>query len=167
MCYPIQISTQVLDPESSDSTASDFRMPGSDFILTDSPFGTICCLTEEGLVRWESILGEIKYNAWLQQNGCSTAYYTIQQASILFNEGNELAIDNNGFNYLIVIWFFYEIQSLNAVKTFTNSQFRALSVVIFDRNLANALGARRSLGIGVWAHPAPSRGGRRRSKRTK
>lgn len=98
MCYPIQISTQVLDPESSDSTASDFRMPGSDFILTDSPFGTICCLTQEGLVRWESILGEIKYNAWLQQNGCSTAYYTIQQASILFNEGNELAIDNNGFN---------------------------------------------------------------------
>ena len=63
--------------------------------------------------------------------------------------------------------FFYETKSLNGVKTFTNCHFLGLSLPIFDRNLANALGARRSLGIGVGAHPAPSRGGRRRSKRTK
>ncbi len=67
----------------------------------------------------------------------------------------------------MVIWFFYEKQSLNDVKTFTNSQFRALGVVIFDRNLANAPEDRRSLGIGAVARPTPSRGGRRRSKRTK
>ncbi len=55
----------------------------------------------------------------------------------------------------MVIWFFYEKQSLNDVKTFTNSQFRALSVVIFDRNLANAPEARRSLGVGTVARPTP------------
>ena len=76
-------------------------------------------------------------------------------------------IDSNDFNYLIVIWFFYEIQSLNAVKTFTNSQFRGLGLAIFDRITPNDPGAWRSLGGGAVARPTPSRGGRRRSKRTK
>lgn len=67
----------------------------------------------------------------------------------------------------MVIWFFYEKQSLNDVKTFTNSQFRALSVVIFDRITPNDPGAWRSLGVGAVARPTPSRGGRRRSKWTK
>ena len=55
----------------------------------------------------------------------------------------------------MVIGWFYEAQSLNAVKTFTNSEFRGLSLAIFDRYLANAPGARLSVRIGAGGRPTP------------
>jgi len=91
MCYPIVIGQHTLDPESpSDGVAEKLLFPG--------PFQTICCLTEAGLIRWQSILGDIKYNAWLTNNGCTTSYYTNEQATQLYTEGNELAAQNNTVN---------------------------------------------------------------------
>ncbi len=59
---------------------------------------TICCLTDEGLLRWESILGSIKYNSWLSTDGCDTTIYTNNQAIQLHNEGNQIALENNTNN---------------------------------------------------------------------
>lgn len=63
-----------------------------------SPFSTVCCLTEDGLERWNSILGDIKYQSWLDSNGCNTTIYSNQQALQLYNEGNNFAIENNSPN---------------------------------------------------------------------
>lgn len=59
---------------------------------------TICCLTDAGLERWNAILGDIKYNAWLETNGCNTSLYTTSQTLELYNEGNDFAIENNTEN---------------------------------------------------------------------
>ncbi len=97
MCYPIVINNHILNPEGptpDGQTSSNERRA----LLTPSAYQTICCLTEEGLIRWQSLLGEIKYNGWLINNGCNTDYYTNEQANLIFTEGNELAINNNGYN---------------------------------------------------------------------
>ena len=59
------------------------------------PESTICCLTQEGLERWNSILGDIKYQAWLDSNGCDGTIYTKAQAKQLYDEGNDFALQNN------------------------------------------------------------------------
>jgi hypothetical protein len=62
----------------------------------------ICCLSDVGLVRWQSILGDIRYNIWLNSDGCDDTLYTIDEAKILLDEGNSLAIDNGNINpYLL------------------------------------------------------------------
>lgn len=76
MCYTIDVSHDMLN--------------------TNLPlFTTICCLTEEGLIRWKSILGDIKYNAWLASDGCDTSLYTNTQSHQLYTEGNDFIIENN------------------------------------------------------------------------
>lgn len=93
MCYTIVVSQHTLEEELSNDSGSIY----SRLHLQDS-FETVCCLTEAGLLRWQSILGDIKYNAWLTNNGCSTNYYTNEQATLIFTEGNELAAQNNTVN---------------------------------------------------------------------
>jgi prefoldin subunit 5 len=99
MCYPIRIGNHIPIVDANDYY--DLRTGGIDVRLPSSKV-TICCLTEAGLLRWQSILGDIKYLGWLNSNGCDTTIYTNSQANQLFTEGNILAEENNGINpYLL------------------------------------------------------------------
>jgi hypothetical protein len=99
MCYTIRITNHlpILDSTGfydSKTSKGDIRLPSTNI--------TICCLSDDGLLRWQSILGDVKYNAWLNTNGCDTTIYTNAQANQLFTEGNALAENNNGINpYLL------------------------------------------------------------------
>ena len=99
MCYTILITNHL--PITDSTGYYDSQKSKGDIVL---PAGdaTICCLSEEGLLRWQSILGDVKYNAWLNSNGCDTTIYTNAQANQLFTEGNTLAEQGNGINpYLL------------------------------------------------------------------
>jgi flagellar biosynthesis chaperone FliJ len=99
MCYPIRIGNHIPTAEANDFY--DTKKGGIDIKLSSTKV-TICCLSDAGLLRWESILGNIKYLAWLNSNGCDTTIYTNSQANQLFTEGNNLAEENNGINpYLL------------------------------------------------------------------
>lgn len=99
MCYTIQITNHL--PITDSTGYYDSKTTKGDVILPSAD-ATICCLSEEGLLRWQSILGDVKYNAWLNTNGCDTTIYTNAQANQLFTEGNTLAEENNGINpYLL------------------------------------------------------------------
>lgn len=89
MCYTILIGKHISDYDVNTSSEKLPQIPTS---------STICCLTQEGLVRWQSILGDIKYNAWLVENGCDTTIYTNKQSYDLYVEGNDYAIQNNVAN---------------------------------------------------------------------
>lgn len=88
MCYPIEIKS--FDPITS---YNDF-IKGNPEKTQPSLYTSICCLSEDGLNRWKSILGDIKYKLWLESNGCDTSIYAINQATQLFNEGVQLSIKN-------------------------------------------------------------------------
>jgi hypothetical protein len=116
MCYTILVSKHISDydelnnpaqqsGQNSNSTATSMPGPGKkpffdiDISLPVIPqFFTVCCLTDAGLERWYTILGEVKYQAWLASNGCDTTIYTSTQSEQLYNEGNDYAIENNTFN---------------------------------------------------------------------
>jgi hypothetical protein len=99
MCYPVRIGNHLPTAEANDYY--DLKKGGIDIKLSSTKV-TICCLSEAGLLRWQSILGDIKYLAWLNSNGCDTTIYTNSQANQLFIEGNMLAEQNNGVNpYLL------------------------------------------------------------------
>lgn len=69
-------------------------------ILVDNEF-IICCLTEQGLIRWQSILGDVLYNEWFNNDGCVEIDLS-EQSLILYNEGKNIALDNSTQNpYLI------------------------------------------------------------------
>jgi hypothetical protein len=90
MCYPIEISTfniidSYIEYQEDKSSVID-KLP--------SNYKTICCLTDAGLERWRSILGDIKYDLWLTKNGCDTTIYTNKQILELYNEGVQLALTN-------------------------------------------------------------------------
>jgi hypothetical protein len=88
MCYTIMVGKYMFD--------NDVTTPGDVAVLRQTPVSsTICCLTQEGLTRWQSILGDIKYDAWLASNGCDTTIYTNSQSNQLYTEGNDFAIQNN------------------------------------------------------------------------
>jgi len=99
MCYTIRITNHLPISDStgyydSKTSKGDIKLPSTNI--------TICCLSDDGLLRWQSILGDVKYNAWLNTNGCDTTIYTNAQANQLFTEGNALAENNNGINpYLL------------------------------------------------------------------
>lgn len=117
MCYTVLVSKHLSDydelnnpasqntsPTNVDLTNTQASMPKfgkkvEDVSLPVIPqFYTVCCLTDLGLERWNSILGDIKYEAWLLSNGCDTTIYTSTQSQQLYNEGNDFAITNNTFN---------------------------------------------------------------------
>jgi hypothetical protein len=77
MCYTLLVNKNITDTFNSPENTS------------------ICCLTEEGLERWQSILGDIKYNSWLATNGCDTTIYTNLQSYQLYSEANDYVIQNN------------------------------------------------------------------------
>jgi hypothetical protein len=77
MCYTLLVNKDITDTFNSPENTS------------------ICCLTEEGLERWQSILGDIKYNSWLATNGCDTTIYTNLQSYQLYSEGNDYVTQNN------------------------------------------------------------------------
>lgn len=95
MCYTIKVSNHL--PITDSTGYYDGLITKGDIILPSSN-ATICCLTDDGLLRWQSILGDVKYNAWLASNGCDITTYTNSQANQLFTEGNTLAQENNGIN---------------------------------------------------------------------
>lgn len=95
MCYTIKVSNHL--PITDSTGYYDGLITKGDIILPSSN-ETICCLTDDGLLRWQSILGDVKYNAWLASNGCDITTYTNSQANQLFTEGNTLAQENNGIN---------------------------------------------------------------------
>ena len=88
MCYTILVSKHLSDY---DELNVNNQNPIPQFF-------TVCCLTELGLERWSSILGNIKYEAWLASNGCDTTIYTSTQSKQLYDEGNDFAIENNTSN---------------------------------------------------------------------
>jgi len=91
MCYTILLGKHLADYDEF-APASSLKTP----VLPPIPaFSTVCCLTDAGLERWNTILGDIKYNAWLSANGCDTTIYTTTQSDQLYNEGNDFAIQNN------------------------------------------------------------------------
>ena len=99
MCYPLLISSHISDYDIS-QYYTGFHGGGlvefsSSLVNLPEPLSSVCCLTEEGLLVWQSILGDIKYNAWLASNGCDTTIYTTQQAQQLYTQGNTIALENN------------------------------------------------------------------------
>jgi len=104
MCYTILVSKHLSDydelnnpaiqqgPGKQPTTSTNVNLP------VIPQFYTVCCLTDLGLERWNSILGDIKYEAWLASNGCDTTIYTSTQSQQLYNEGNDFATENNTFN---------------------------------------------------------------------
>jgi flagellar biosynthesis chaperone FliJ len=99
MCYAIRIGNHIPTADANDFY--DVKEGGIGLRLPSNNV-TICCLSESGLLRWKSILGDVKYLAWLNSNGCDTTIYTNSQANQLFTEGNNLAEENNGINpYLL------------------------------------------------------------------
>jgi hypothetical protein len=103
MCYTILISNHKSDYDVSQfysitgtHSGEPFQLGSSLIDLPSRP--TVCCLTEEGLIAWQSILGDVKYNAWLASNGCDTTIYTSQQSQDLYTQGNTIALENNTTN---------------------------------------------------------------------
>jgi hypothetical protein len=100
MCYTILLGKHLADYDEFSQT-----QPAKSKLTIDVPtppslpvipsFSTVCCLTDAGLERWSSILGDVKYNAWLASNGCDTTIYTTTQSNQIYNEGNDFAIENN------------------------------------------------------------------------
>lgn len=101
MCYTILIGNHKSDYDVTqfyggvNATNKDVTTLDVNFGDLPSTKQTVCCLTEEGLLVWQSILGDIKYNAWLASNGCDTTIYTNQQSQSLYTQGNTIALENN------------------------------------------------------------------------
>jgi hypothetical protein len=104
MCYTISIANHVANSNSTQFYKSTINGGGLPIIVDSalldlpSPSPTVCCLTDEGLLVWQSILGDIKYNAWLASNGCDTTIYTTKQAQDIYTQGNTIALENNTLN---------------------------------------------------------------------
>lgn len=109
MCYTILVTNHVSDydanpyynsvtPAKTPAGTTSVSTPLSGDMLALPSRSTVCCLTEEGLIAWQAILGDVKYNAWLASNGCDTTIYTNQQSQTLYTDGNNIALETNSPN---------------------------------------------------------------------